>query len=183
MNVPKQDLIVRCLKCGQKNRISREHLGDRPFCGRCGASLDEIYIQCLRCGRINRIPEGQVHDLPRCGKCGAPLYTDYVLDLSEENFEREVLERDETILVCCWTPDSDLCRRAMPALTKLAPKYLGNLKLYRLNVIENYELAARYSVEETPAYLLFKKGILIETIVGIASLADLEKNLRAISRR
>ncbi|HET58319.1 MAG TPA: hypothetical protein ENN35_07760 [Deltaproteobacteria bacterium] len=183
MNVPNQELIVRCLKCGQKNRISRDHLGDRPFCGRCGASLDEIYIQCLRCGRINRIPEGRVHDLPRCGKCGAPLYTDYVLDLSEENFEREVIERDETILVCCWDPDRDLCRRVMPALTKLAPKYLGNLKLYRLNIHENPELAARYSVETTPAYLLFKKGTLTETILGIASLADLEKKLIAISRR
>lgn len=66
--------IVRCLRCGQKNRIVRNRLNDRPVCGRCRASLDELIVQCLHCGAKNRIPENRAHDLPLCAKCKKPLY-------------------------------------------------------------------------------------------------------------
>lgn len=182
MKIQTEAIVVRCLKCGQKNRIGRGHLSHVPFCGRCHASLDELFLQCLSCGRLNRIPEERVHDLPVCGKCGTRLYDDHIIDVSEDTFDQEILNRDDTVLVCCWAPDCLLCDRAMPALKKLAPKYLGKLKLYRLDITKNARLASHYSITATPSYLLFKKGILTDTIKGIASLEDLEKNLRAIAR-
>jgi len=66
--------IIRCLRCGQKNRIVQTRLKDRPVCGRCHASLDELIVQCLRCGAKNRIPEDKLQNLPLCAKCKAPLY-------------------------------------------------------------------------------------------------------------
>ncbi|MDD5475618.1 MAG: thioredoxin family protein [Syntrophales bacterium] len=183
MTPPEQSLIIRCLKCGQKNRITRDHLGDRPLCGRCRASLDELFIQCLQCHRVNRIPEDRVHDLPLCGKCGARLYDDYVGDVTDRSFEKDVLERQESVLVCCWTNDCVFCHKAMPKLKKLAPKYLGNLKLLRLNIAENPELASRYRVTSTPTYLLFKKGVHVDTMVGITTLEELERSLRALSMK
>lgn len=182
MRLPEQSLIIRCLKCGQKNRITRDHLNDRPLCGRCGASLDELFIQCLRCHRINRIPESRVHDLPLCGKCGACLYDDYLADVSDRTFEEEVLNRNETVLVCCWNRECVFCHKAMPTLKKLAPKYLGSLKLFRLDVAENPVLTERYAVTTTPAYLLFKKGVHVDTMIGITTLEELEKSLSAIAQ-
>lgn len=182
MTSPEQSLIIRCLKCGQKNRITRDHLDDRPLCGRCRASLDELFIQCLQCHRVNRIPESRVHDLPLCGKCGAHLYDDYVADVSDGTFEEEVLKRNETVLVCCWDRECVFCIKAMPTLKKLAPKYLGNLRLLRLNIAENPVLTERYAVTATPTYLLFKRGVHLDTLVGITTLEELESSLRAISR-
>ncbi|MCK9230988.1 MAG: thioredoxin domain-containing protein [Syntrophales bacterium] len=182
MTSPEQSLIIRCLKCGQKNRITRDHLDDRPLCGRCGASLDELFIRCLRCHRVNRIPGHRVHDLPLCGRCGAGLYTDYLADVSDGTFEEEVLKRDETVLVCCWDRECVFCHRAMPTLKKLAPKYLGELRLVRLDVSQNPVLKERYAVTTTPTYLLFTKGVLLDTMVGITTLEELESSLRAISR-
>ncbi|MDD5722412.1 MAG: hypothetical protein PHY29_01590 [Syntrophales bacterium] len=49
---------------------------DRPVCGRCRASLDELIVQCLHCGAKNRIPEDRPHSLPLCAKCKEPLYCD-----------------------------------------------------------------------------------------------------------
>jgi len=183
MEAAKDAIIVRCLKCGRKNRIPGDHLGDRALCGHCHASLDELFIQCLQCGRLNRIPGDRVHDLPVCGKCGSRLYNDYVRDVTEETFDRDILNNDETVIVCCWAPGCLLCDRAMPALKKLAPKYLGRLKLYRLNIEENARLASRYSITSTPSYMLFKKGVLVKTIEKIVSVEDLERNLRLLATR
>ena len=66
--------IVRCLRCGQKNRIFRHRLKDRPVCGRCGFLLDELIVQCLHCGAKNRIPEDRLQELPLCARCKVPLY-------------------------------------------------------------------------------------------------------------
>jgi len=75
LNSMSQDcFIVRCLRCGQKNRIFRSRLKDRPVCGRCGFFLDELIVQCLHCGAKNRIPEDRLQDLPLCSKCKKPLY-------------------------------------------------------------------------------------------------------------
>lgn len=66
--------IVRCLRCGQKNRIVRTRLKDKPACGSCHAPLDELIVRCLHCGVKNRITEYRPHNLPLCARCGQPLY-------------------------------------------------------------------------------------------------------------
>ena len=72
--MPQNCFIVRCLRCGQKNRIFRDRLKDRPVCGRCGFPLDELIVQCLHCGAKNRVPEDRLQDLPLCARCKMPLY-------------------------------------------------------------------------------------------------------------
>lgn len=66
--------IVRCLRCGQKNRIVRTRLKEKPVCGSCHAPLDELIVQCLNCGVKNRITEYRPHNLPLCARCRQPLY-------------------------------------------------------------------------------------------------------------
>ncbi|MCK9276366.1 MAG: thioredoxin domain-containing protein [Syntrophales bacterium] len=179
------DLIVRCLRCGQKNRISKDHLNDRSFCGRCGISLDDYFIQCLTCRTLNRIPDDRLYDLPLCGKCGSQLYDDFVTEVSESNFKSTVLDYPGIVLVCCFDPACTLCSRALPALKKLAPKFLGNIKIVRLNIPENHILSEKYKIRKTPAYLLFKNGIHMETEVveGSGSIEKMESSLRKIVTR
>jgi thioredoxin 2 len=68
-----EDMIIRCLNCGTKNRIPQARMQDHPVCGRCGASLDEMIIRCLSCGKKNRMPENRLSERPLCGHCGLPL--------------------------------------------------------------------------------------------------------------
>lgn|GEM_PF-5799743 len=80
MSMPKTaflppEIVVRCLKCGVKNRIPSLKLQHPARCGACGASLEEIIIPCLHCGKRNRIAtkslEGsRTSSPPRCGACG-----------------------------------------------------------------------------------------------------------------
>ena len=67
------NVIIRCLNCGTKNRIPQKKLQGRSICGKCGASLDELIIPCLKCGTKNRMPEDRLNQKPLCGKCHEPL--------------------------------------------------------------------------------------------------------------
>jgi len=88
-------MVIRCLNCGTKNRIPNERLHDRPLCGKCGATMDEMIIRCLECGTKNRMPENRLTDQPLCGKCGATLVATgdqgRPFDVTDGTFSREVL--------------------------------------------------------------------------------------------
>ncbi|MDR2861055.1 MAG: hypothetical protein LBV07_00680 [Syntrophobacterales bacterium] len=71
-----ENLIIRCLRCGTKNRIPFVRLHDRPVCGQCRTHLDDIIIHCLRCGAKNRMPEHRLHEKPICGVCRVALVSD-----------------------------------------------------------------------------------------------------------
>jgi len=73
INAMPDDVIIRCLNCGTKNRIPKQKLQGRSICGKCGASLDELIIRCLKCSTKNRIPEDRLNQRPLCGKCHEPL--------------------------------------------------------------------------------------------------------------
>ena len=67
------NVIIRCLNCGTKNRIPQQKFQRRPTCGHCHAPLDELIIRCLKCGTKNRLPEERLGSKPLCGKCGEAL--------------------------------------------------------------------------------------------------------------
>ncbi|HOX99667.1 MAG TPA: hypothetical protein PLJ49_10755, partial [Smithella sp.] len=92
------DVIIRCLNCGTKNRIPKQKLQGRSICGKCGASLDELIIRCLKCSTKNRIPEDRLNQRPLCGKCHEPLIIPQQkvlpFDVTDQTFAREVLTSD-----------------------------------------------------------------------------------------
>ena len=87
-------MVIRCLNCGTKNRIPKERLHDRPLCGKCGGTLDEMIIRCLNCGTKNRMPENRLNEKPLCGKCGATLVVTSdqgrPVEVTDGTFNREV---------------------------------------------------------------------------------------------
>ncbi len=70
-----ENVIIRCLNCGTKNRIPKKKFQGRPACGKCHAPLDDLIIRCLKCGTKNRMPEERLNHKPLCGKCREPLVT------------------------------------------------------------------------------------------------------------
>ncbi|MEI7589912.1 MAG: hypothetical protein WCJ49_01130 [Deltaproteobacteria bacterium] len=65
----KGDIVVRCLRCGTKNRIAVSNIHKTPLCGKCQTLLDEMIISCLHCGAKNRIADVEKKGIPHCGKC------------------------------------------------------------------------------------------------------------------
>ena len=89
-----------------------------------------------------------------------------VLDVSDQNFEEEVIKSTLPVLVDLWAPWCGPCRMVAPVIDKLAEKYSGRFKFCRLNVDENPITAASYGVMSIPTLMFFKEGKAVDTVIG-----------------
>jgi thioredoxin 1 len=88
------------------------------------------------------------------------------LDVSDETFEREIIQSELPVLVDFWAVWCAPCNMVVPTMEHLAHTYKEQLKIVKLNVDENMKTSSKYGVMSIPALLLFKGGELKETIIG-----------------
>ena len=102
---------------------------------------------------------------------------DKVLTLTKDNFDKEVLESDKPVLVDFWAPWCGPCRMVSPIIDQLAIDYEGRVKVGKVNVDDENELAQRYRVMSIPTIMVFKNGNIAESVVGARSKEDLSRML------
>ena len=98
------------------------------------------------------------------------------VSVTDENFEREVLQSDLPVLVDFWAEWCGPCKAIGPAIETLASDYEGRAKVAKLNVDDNPETAARFGVRSIPTLIVFQDGEARESAVGArppAQLAEL----------
>jgi thioredoxin 1 len=88
------------------------------------------------------------------------------LELDEVNFEREVLQAAQPVLVDFWAPWCGPCRSMAPIIEELAREFDGRAKVAKVNVDRNQVLAARYGVTSIPTLMFFKQGQVVDRDVG-----------------
>ncbi len=101
------------------------------------------------------------------------------ITLTKANFESEVLKSDKPVLVDFWAPWCGPCRMLAPVLAEVAAEKAGAIKVGKINVDEEPELAAKYGISGIPALLLFKNGQVAATSVGFKPKAELEAFINA----
>ena len=94
--------------------------------------------------------------------------------LTKENFDAEVLRAKEPVLVDFWAEWCGPCRMIAPIIEELANEIEG-VKIGKINVDEQMELASQYKVMTIPTLIVFKDGQPVETSVGVKSKADILK--------
>jgi|FaiFalFF_MnMetaG_3_1042247.scaffolds.fasta_scaffold04548_3 thioredoxin 1 len=82
------------------------------------------------------------------------------------NFKREVLESDIPVMVDFWAEWCVPCRMIAPIVERLAQRYAGRLKVVKLDVDANQDLAIEYQVMSIPTLLFFKNGQPVDRIIG-----------------
>ena len=99
-----------------------------------------------------------------------------VSKVSEADFETQVLKSAEPVVVDFWAEWCGPCRQIAPALEELAAGSLaGKVKIVKLNVDENPQIAAKYNVMSIPTLMVFKNGEMASRQVGAAPRAKLEQ--------
>ncbi|MCZ6902312.1 MAG: thioredoxin [Rickettsia endosymbiont of Ixodes persulcatus] len=83
-----------------------------------------------------------------------------VEQIGDSEFENKVISSNEDILILVdfWAPWCGPCKTLEPQLEKLAQQYAGKVKIYKLNIEDNQDVAIRYGVSAVPTILMFKNG-------------------------
>jgi len=103
-----------------------------------------------------------------------------VKEVDESTFQSEVLESDIPVLVDFWAPWCGPCQMVAPMLEAVAEKMGDKLKVVRMNTDENMNTAQNYEIMAIPSLLVFKKGEVVERIVGVKPQPQLEAQLHDV---
>ena len=89
-----------------------------------------------------------------------------VAEVGDQNFDAEVLNAKEPVLVDFWAAWCAPCRMVAPVVEAIAEEYEGKAKVFKLDVDTNSATASKYNIRGIPTLLLFKDGVVKEQIVG-----------------
>ena len=100
-----------------------------------------------------------------------------VTEVTDNNFQAEVIESDLPVLVDFWAPWCGPCRMVSPVIEEIAKERGEALKVVKLNIDENQETAVAFNVMSIPTLILFRHGAVAKTVIGAYPKARLEKEL------
>jgi thioredoxin 1 len=96
------------------------------------------------------------------------------ITITGNNFESEVLKSPVPILIDFWAPWCGPCKMIGPLIDQLAEEYSGRIKIGKVNVDEENDLAGKHGIASIPTLVLYKDGVVIRQKIGAAPKQDLE---------
>jgi thioredoxin 1 len=101
-----------------------------------------------------------------------------VLELTDQNFEQEILKSPIPVLVDFWAVWCGPCRAVAPSVDALADEYQGRVKVAKMNVDDHQQVPQRYEIKSIPTLLIFKGGNVVGQIVGAVPKAKIEEAVK-----
>jgi thioredoxin 1 len=103
-----------------------------------------------------------------------------VLEVTDSNFEAEIINSDKPAMVDFWAAWCGPCKMVTPVVKELATEYGDKIKIGKCNVDENPVAPSRYGIRSIPTLILFKDGQVVEQIIGAVPKDNIEAVLQKV---
>lgn len=102
------------------------------------------------------------------------------VEITDENFETEVINSDKPVLIDFWAVWCGPCKTIAPIVEELSVEYADRVKVGKLNVDDNQQTSIKFGVRSIPTLLIFKNGKLADTIIGAVPKGNIVNKLNAV---
>lgn len=142
-------------------------------------------VICPNCQAKNRVDSRAQTLQPVCAKCHAKLPTAPVqhhpINVTDADFQEQVLQSPLPVLVDCWAPWCGPCRMVAPTIDALAAESGGRYVVAKLNTDDNPRTASHFRIDAIPTMLIFHQGKLVDRIVGLQPKQAIAERLERIA--
>jgi len=97
-----------------------------------------------------------------------------IIEVTDQNFEAEILQSDKPVIVDFWAEWCAPCRQIAPAIKSLAEEYGDRVKIVKMDIDSNPNTPGQYGIRAIPTILAFKDGEVVEQLQGARPKADIE---------
>lgn len=176
------EIIRQCPNCGTRNKVPADRANSQARCGKChtpmgpsttteDTSSASYTIRCFDCKARNRVPGHKVDAGAKCGKCGSGLATSELfipqpVMVTDTNFEKMVMGSPLPVLLFCWAPWCPTCGAVTPIIEDFARDSKGKIRVGKVNIDTNQQIAARFNILSVPYLFIFDNGKLKESLPG-----------------
>ena len=103
------------------------------------------------------------------------MATETVLQLGDDNFDQEVVQSDQPVLVDFWAEWCMPCKMLAPTIDEIAEQYKGKAKVGKVDTDANRDTTLKYQINAVPTVILFSGGEPVKKFVGMTNKGDLAK--------
>ena len=126
----------------------------------------EVTLRCGFCGTLNKIDLRRAADRPKCGDCTKPMLLDRPVKVSEEDFQRTVLQSKAPVLVDFYADWCAPCKMVAPLIDEIAHDQVGRMLVTKVDTDQAQKVAMKYGIRSIPTLIVFRDGEEVERSMG-----------------
>lgn len=108
------------------------------------------------------------------------MNTKNYITLTDENFQKEVLENTQPVLVDFWADWCGPCKLLAVSIEELGNEFTGRVKIGKVDIDKNNSLALQYNIRSIPNLIFFKDGKIVDEVIGVIPMKEIAEKLEAL---